>query len=236
MLSNVEKPLRPRDFAEKRLITAMLDGTYPPGTPLPGERALAQALGITRPTLRETLQRLSREGWINIRHGKPSKVNDYWRKGGLSLLGTLATYGEFLPDGFINHLLEVRLTLLPEVAALSATRSANVLETYLSDAPALADRPGPYAAYDWGLQLKMARASANPIFSLILNDFTAIYQTLGERYFAFSQARRASMDYYRDLRARIGQGPEAVADSVRRAMTESIRIWQTITPKTKGVS
>jgi GntR family transcriptional regulator, negative regulator for fad regulon and positive regulator of fabA len=77
MTRNPTRAFRPREYAEHRLITAILDGTYPPETALPAERAMAETLGITRPTLRETLQRLSREGWIRIRHGKSSVVNDY---------------------------------------------------------------------------------------------------------------------------------------------------------------
>ena len=104
----MEIPLRPTQYAERHILTAILDGTYAPGTALPNERTLALKIGITRATLRETLQRLSGEGWISIRHGKPSRVNTFWDKGGLKMLGTLARYGEYLPKGFITHLLEFR--------------------------------------------------------------------------------------------------------------------------------
>ena len=226
----IEKPMRPREYAEHRLVTSMLDGTFPPGSVLPGERALAEALGITRPTLRETLQRLSREGWIRIRHGKASMVNDYWKNGGLSLLGTLATYGEYLPSGFIDHLLEVRLTLLPQVAGLAAGRSADALREILDTAPSLPDEVDAYAAYDWRLQLQLTRASDNPIFPLIFNDFTAIYRAMGQRYFSALKARRASAAYYRDLRSQLAHGPNAVVESVRQAMAQSIEIWNSLHP------
>lgn len=226
--------MRPREFAEHRLITAILDGTYPPGAALPGERALSEALGITRPTLRETLQRLSREGWIRICHGKSSVVNDYWQHGGLSLLETLAAYGEFLPRGFIDHLLEVRLILLPEMAALAVTRSPGVLDSYLTPANTLEDQAEIYAAYDWGLQMCMSRSSGNPIFSLILNDFSAIYQTLGRWYFTMPRARQASARYYQDLHRQLDRGPTAVAQTVRQAMAESMDIWRQLKPGDKG--
>ena len=54
------------------------------------------------------------------RHGKSTAVNDYWQDGGLSLLSTLAQYGGYLPNGFITCLFEVRLTMLPPVAAQAA--------------------------------------------------------------------------------------------------------------------
>lgn len=35
-------PQRPAAYAEQALVSAILDGTYPPGSTLPGERTLAQ--------------------------------------------------------------------------------------------------------------------------------------------------------------------------------------------------
>jgi GntR family negative regulator for fad regulon and positive regulator of fabA len=131
--------LRPTQYAEKILVTAMLDGTYPTGAALPNERSLAQQIGITRPTLRETLQRLAGEGWIKIRHGKPTVVNDYWQQGGLGLLSTLAKYGEFLPNGFITHLLEVRLTMLPPVAKQATAYRPDIISNYLDSARKLTE-------------------------------------------------------------------------------------------------
>ncbi|MCP4722010.1 MAG: GntR family transcriptional regulator, partial [Desulfobacteraceae bacterium] len=71
--AGVQKPLKPAEFAEKQLLETILDGIYQPGDTLPAERVLAQSLGVTRPTLRETLQRLSKEGWVTIAQGKPTR-------------------------------------------------------------------------------------------------------------------------------------------------------------------
>jgi len=60
LLKNQSKPIKPAAFAERQLIGAILDGSYPAGDALPGERALSQALGVTRPSICETLQRLAR--------------------------------------------------------------------------------------------------------------------------------------------------------------------------------
>ena len=69
-------PVRPNERAEQWLVTAILDGDLPPGSTLPAERTLATQLGVTRPTLREAIQRLARDGWLTIAHGKPTVVND----------------------------------------------------------------------------------------------------------------------------------------------------------------
>ena len=76
------KPMKPSQYAEHVLITAILKGTFKAGQALPGERTLATELGVTRPTLRETLQRMAGEGWLKIVHGKTTVVRDYIKEGG----------------------------------------------------------------------------------------------------------------------------------------------------------
>ena len=75
---NWELPLRPAERVENRLIQAIVGGEFPINSTLPPERELARRLGVTRPTLREALQRLARDGWIEIHHGKSTRVRDYW--------------------------------------------------------------------------------------------------------------------------------------------------------------
>ena len=226
---NSTLPLRPTQYVEKSLITAILDGTYPTGAALPNERSLAKKLGITRPTLRETLQRLAGEGWIKIRHGKPTVVNNYWQDGGLSLLSTLAKYGDYLPNGFITHLLEVRLTMLPPVAGRAATYHPDIILDYLSKLENLTEDTGTFADYDWNLQMLMARNSHNPVFALILNDFASIFIAMGMRYFSAKKARRASLRYYQKLSDTIkGSNSARVEAVVKNAIAQSISIWQEI--------
>ena len=47
-----------------------------PGTPLESERLLAKNLGVSRPTLRNALNRLREEGMISTRHGSGNFVTD----------------------------------------------------------------------------------------------------------------------------------------------------------------
>jgi GntR family negative regulator for fad regulon and positive regulator of fabA len=153
-------------------------------------------------------------------------VNDYWQEGGLRLLGTLSKYSDFLPAGFITHLLEVRLTMLPAVAGRAVRYQPQIILDYLSEARNLAEDAGAFADYDWQLQMLMARNSQNPVFSLILNDFSQIFANMALRYFTRGRARRASGQYYRELTHAIENRAGIVEDIVKKAMAQSIEIWQ----------
>jgi GntR family negative regulator for fad regulon and positive regulator of fabA len=230
MEARLGPPLRPTQYAESILVTSILDGTYPAGTPLPGERSMADQIGVTRPTLRETLQRLASEGWLKIQHGKPTVVNDYWLEGGLSMIGTLAKYTKFLPNGFITQLLEVRAVLLPPVAGMTAIRQPDKMLDFLSRKPVTEDEETTFAVYDWDLQMLLTRGCGNPVYALIFNDFASIYKQMAAAYFRLEKSRNASLTYYRELEQAIAHTRHSVEKVVKGAMRKSIEIWREIRP------
>lgn len=118
-MSSWSPPLKPIQHAEQILVTAILDGKYPAGANLPAERQLSAQPGVTRPTLRETIRRLQSDGWLTVQQGKPARVNDFWREGGLNVLSSLVRYSQELPDRFVSNLLEVRRAMAPAYTRLA---------------------------------------------------------------------------------------------------------------------
>lgn len=58
------------------LETRILEGSLKPGDRLPAERELALELGVSRPTLREAIQKLAAKGLLQTRHGGGTTVTD----------------------------------------------------------------------------------------------------------------------------------------------------------------
>jgi GntR family negative regulator for fad regulon and positive regulator of fabA len=220
-------PQRPAAYAEEALVTAILDGTYPPGSTLPGERALAAALGVTRPTLRETLQRLACEGWLTIQQGKSTRVNNFWQEGGLNVLGALVRYSERFPPNFVPNLLEVRLALAPAYAAAAVARSPEMVLDYVANYSGLEDSPATFAKFDWALHQTLTIASKNPVYTLILNGFAGFYEEMACLYFARIEARDSSRAFYAALMEAARSVDPAAAERITRlVMQESIELWQ----------
>ncbi|HEX9090536.1 MAG TPA: fatty acid metabolism transcriptional regulator FadR [Anaerolineales bacterium] len=220
--------MKPAAHAERSLILAILNGDYPPGSILPAERELAARLGITRPTLRESLQRLGRDGWLTIQQGKPTRVNDYWKEGGLNVLNALVHYSEKLPVAFIPNLLQVRLVLAPTYTRQAVEHNPSLVAEFLQDSNSLNDLPEEYASFDWHLHCTLTIASGNPIFTLILNGFAGFYEQMAAGYFRQAKARQVSLDFYQALRQAVTQNDAGLAEKItREVMQQSILLWET---------
>lgn len=220
-------PKRPAAYAEKSLILAILNEDFPPGSILPAERELATKLGVTRPTLRETLQRLERDGWVNIQQGKSTRVNDYWKDGGLNVLNALVQYSEKLPPNFIPNLLHVRLVLAPAYTRRAVENSPSQVSDYLMDYINLTDHHEEFASFDWRLHYTLTIASGNPIYTLILNGFAGFYEQMARIYFDHADTRNASRDFYRSLYEAVKQNDPVTAENItRNTMAVSIKLWE----------
>ena len=85
------------------------DGAYPPGTRLPGERELAEKLGVSRVTIREAEIALQAVGRLEIKTGSGVYVSESKRG-----------HSETLPKASAFEVTEARLLVESEAAALAA--------------------------------------------------------------------------------------------------------------------
>jgi GntR family negative regulator for fad regulon and positive regulator of fabA len=220
-------PAKPAELAENRLIEAILDGAFPVNSSLPPERELAERLGVTRPTLRETLQRMSRDGWLEIHHGKPTRVRDYWQEGNLTILGRIARYQNNVSPSFVTDLLQVRALLAPTYTRMAFENHLAEVTAFLKNLQTLLDERDAFVQNDLELHIYFTRLSGNPIFTLIFNGFGDLYQKMGQLYFDLPEARAHSRQFYRDLlEAARNQSPEHAEEITRKVMMDSIHLMQ----------
>jgi GntR family negative regulator for fad regulon and positive regulator of fabA len=218
---------KPAEIAETRLLEAILDGTFPIETHLPGERRLATMIGVTRPTLREALQRLARDGWLDIQHGKPTRVRDYWHEGSLAVLAILGASPQYQSPDFVAYLMEIRLLLAPSYTHQALESASGEIYALLNGAGALADDPAAFGHFDWMLHRLLTQRAQNPVFRLLLNSFERLYEVMAGRYFSFPECRQHSRGYYADLQACIQRQDLCDAKGLtRQVMAESLDLWE----------
>lgn len=225
----IYKAQSPAGFAEEYIVESIWSGRFPPGTILPAERELSELIGVTRTTLREVLQRLARDGWLTIQHGKPTKVNNFWETSGLNILETLARLDQDGISELVDHLLAARTNLsavfIRGAIKNNPERVMEILKGY-KDIP---EDGGAFALFDYQINHDMAFASGNKVYVLMMNGFRGLYSRIGGYYFSNQKSRDLSRNYYQQLMALAENGDfTGVAAVIRDYGIESGKIWQEI--------
>lgn len=193
------KQERATDRAERLLIEGMVKGLYPPNSDLPGERTLSKEMDLARPALREAMQRLSRDGWLDIQQGKPTRVRDYLKDGNLNILSGLLKADPDLVPNLVPDLLEMWELLAPRYTASSVRRAPGLILDLLEGFNRLADDPEVYAQSMWQLHHMLIAYSDNLVYGLIFNTFKDFYQQLAKYYYTNPDHRQLARDLWASL-------------------------------------
>ena len=226
----VIKAQTPAGFAEEYIIESIWNSRFPPGTYLPAERELSELIGVTRTTLREVLQRLSRDGWLTIRHGKPTQVNNFWETSGLNLLETLAHLDHESVPQMIDNLFAVRTSIASIFIGRALTHNPLQAQQVLTEALNAAAGSAEYTDIDYRLFQGLAFASGNPIYGLIINGLKGLFTRAGRQYFSLDEAGQLAYSFDHKLYelSLAGVSKSEVADTIRDYGRRSGEIWQAL--------
>ena len=233
--SVLDMPLQPvsrrsvPDEVFDQVLAEVVDGGLEAGEALPSERRLAEVLGVSRPAVREALQRMAQTRLVEVRHGGSTTVRDFRRYAGLDLLPRLLLRGGGLDAAVARSILEARLVVGPGVAALAAERGGATLVPALTGAvDALAateddvERQVHALAY-WDLVVDGADSLT---FRLMFNSLRAAYEPALEVLAPVMAEEVGQVGAYRVLTAAIGEGDpdtaRAAAERVLRPATTSL--------------
>lgn len=225
-------PLQPRRLADEiveRIELLILEGSLKPGERLPGERALAEEFGVSRPSLREALQKLLARGLLSARHGGGTFVSD---RLGSSFRDPLLDLLQKNPESQ-RDLLEFRHTLESACAYYAAQRATapdlQRLEAAFERLEHCHARPDQVdqaeeAAADAHFHLAIAEASHNAVLLHTVRSLFSLLQhamrvNIGGLYPQGSAVRDALMAQHRALYTAIVQGR---AEDARRLSGEHL--------------
>jgi GntR family transcriptional repressor for pyruvate dehydrogenase complex len=166
------KQERLADTITRQLESLILEGVLRPGERLPPERELAQELEVSRPSLREALQKLEAAGLVETRHGGGTYVKNAFA----------SVISDPLTDLFQRHpeaaldFVEFRLTLDGIVAYYAALRSTDEDRAILTqrfqaiEATHAGDDPAQEAERDAEFHLAIAEASHNVVLLHVMRS------------------------------------------------------------------
>ena len=200
------------------------------GAQLPSERALMDALGVGRSTLREAIRHLAALGVLEVRRGS-----------GTYLRRSIGVGTVYLPlsirverDALLQTL-EIRRGLESEASALAAERASasetHVIETRLDEMERVQHRDGTSGAEDLAFHEAVYAASGNPLFGQLLSQMRGAFVAFWEQPFDRADFGRRSFPFHRELfEAIAAHDPDAardrtfaILDSVREDILEMSR-------------
>ena len=202
------------DEVYDQLLGEMLGGDLAAGESLPSERRLAEVLGVSRPAVREALQRLVHAGFVDVRQGDSTTVRDFRRLGGLDLLPRLLLARGGLDLTVARSILEARAHVGPKIAELAAERGgpevggllAQAVEELRADADGV--RRQLVALTFWE---HLVEAADSITFRLMFNSMRAAYLPLVEALAPLMAAEVDRVDAYAELADAVAAGDPDLA-------------------------
>ncbi len=212
-----------------QLLDEVVGGELSAGDALPSERRLAEVLGVSRPAVREALQRLSQAGLVEVRHGGSTTVRDYRTSAGLDLLPRLLVRDGQLDPSVGLSILQARQAIAPAVAALAAETAGPAARERLETAvqaleAAEGSEPRQHAALAfWDA---VVDAADSIVFRLLFNSLRLAYEPTIAALAPVMEAEVDNLEGYRALTDAVAagdsDGAHAAADDLLRPATEAI--------------
>ena len=157
---------------------------YAPGSKLPNENELSEALKVSRTTLREAISFLVAQGVLEIRRGKGTFVSEDLPAAGLDLTSLAGLRSRVRA----KDLFEMRLIFEPATVALACRRASDeeleVIRKKALRVETTAAQGGDWALADQEFHLALIKASHNeymrrlyPIINSAVNEIMQISQS-----------------------------------------------------------
>lgn len=213
------------DAVADRLRDEILRGTWRPGQRLPGERDMAERLGVNRSSVREALQRLAQLGLVDTRRGGGTTVR-HLHEASLEVARHLLFVDGVADRARIAQLLDVHEMLVSGAARLAVERGSDDEMLHARELVArLGDRDaGPEelaSLFDEMVEL-ITRASGNLVLRLCRN---ALRPVLADDLKALRPLLRPATDRHAPLLAALdaalsARDAAATEEAVRRLLRD----------------
>jgi DNA-binding FadR family transcriptional regulator len=165
----------------QRLLDHLTGGNFAPGTRLPPERQLAEALGVGRSTLREAMAALGVLGLVDVRPGSGS----YLTADSSELLSRAIEWSLTLRQPRTRDLIELREFLEVMTAQLAAARADDddiaLLERHVEAMRHAGEDVDAFVTADLAFHFEAARIAGNGVLQDILSSIRSLLHVWFDR-------------------------------------------------------
>lgn len=147
------------------------EGRLRPGDALPGEAAFALRAGVSRPVAREAFRSLAALGIVDTGNGRRPRV----ARVDSGVLGAVIDHAVTTDQMSPQQIFDVRRTVEGRIVALAAMRRAEEEARAIAEEAegmrAAFDDPPAVMEHDLAFHRRLATASRNPLFALLIEGF-----------------------------------------------------------------
>lgn len=220
---------------EARLEKLIIENRIPPGGSLPTERDLSERFQVSRTVIREAVRGLVAKGLLEVNMGSGTIV----RRPSTQLVSqTMSLYlrGDRQE---VDHesVTEVRRLLEIEIAGRAAERRTEKdlteLKTVLDDYGNVAEDRQSYVKWDLDFHLRLAAATHNELFVLLLNSIGGIMTKVREIGFRVPGSRERALRHHTAIFKQVELGSP---DGARQAMREHIEDSENVMKTAMGLA
>jgi GntR family transcriptional repressor for pyruvate dehydrogenase complex len=237
-LETVEAPGRQSVLGSviERLEGLVFDG-FEPGATLPSEGKLAEALGVSRLTVREATRTLEARGLVEIRQGRRPTV----AAPNSSLVGDFFQIAIRRDPRALLDLLDVRRALEVHIATLAAKRAGQGeiadMEMSIAAMRAAGDDSEAFHTADVRFHENLAAAAGNRLLVFLIEAFAQPLRESRLRSFAGHQARGGGIDdvieqHQTILDAVKARNPKHAAQAMRSHLEQTEKDLRTLLQET----
>ncbi|MEQ1955883.1 FadR/GntR family transcriptional regulator [Mesorhizobium sp. CN2-181] len=198
-----------------------------PGDLLPSEGDMTRRLNVSRTVVREAFRALSAMRLIDMNVGRRASV----AKLDTGAMSMVIEHGVTTEQISVQQIYDVRRTIEMRTAALAALRRTDAEAAELEDrARQMRENhrmPAVVMEHDIAFHEMLAKASHNPVFSLIVNAFSGVTRrtwVIGWRSRASEEAQMEMIDGHMDIAAAVRAGdPRSATESMAKHFDKSLK-------------
>lgn len=158
----------------EQIIDLIIDGKLLEGERLPPERDFCETFEVSRTVIREAVSILEAKGLVYSVTGSGTYVRSIQQEDVVNSLGLYISTNT--KSVSVEHLLEARWVIESQVARFAANRATDedlqLLEDVWLEMCDLTDDPMAFSKKDLDFHVRLAHASGNPLFEIMLQPLT----------------------------------------------------------------
>ena len=205
-----------------RIQDLIISESLRPGDKLPGERELADQMGISRTVVREAIRVLSVRGLVKTKPGCGTYVRELESRdisAPMELFFKLKQSSTAFRDVY-----EIRRMIEVEAAGLAAERAdekdCGVMQKMIDKLSLIARDSEQFVQLDLDFHLALAAATHNALFGMLLRPITSLWQKVIRMSYRVPGAVQDAISHHTNILEQVKQHDPA---SARQAMLDHVR-------------